>query len=92
MANIYEILGYNIDYYFRGKLIGSIKTDKPDRKVLGYTGRKNIILPNDIILKNKKYKKGIIVTTECSPICGKYIGTQEDKISAMLKTRLPYGT
>tara|TARA_R100000805_G_C3599957_1_gene100698 strand:- start:116 stop:391 length:276 start_codon:yes stop_codon:yes gene_type:complete len=90
MGNTFEILGYTIDYYFRGKLIGRIRTDKPDREVLGYTGRKNVVLEKDTILKNKKYKKGIIVTTECLPICGKYIGTHEDKITAMLNTRLPY--
>tara|TARA_B100001093_G_scaffold317312_1_gene302698 strand:+ start:610 stop:885 length:276 start_codon:yes stop_codon:yes gene_type:complete len=90
MKNTFEIKAYNVDYYLRGKLIGSIITKKPDREIMGYMGRKNTILEKDILLKNKKYKKGITVTTECLPICGKYIGTQEDKISAMLKTRLPY--
>jgi len=90
MNNPFEIVGYRIDYYIRGKYIGSERTDKPDRDVMGYQGRTTFNLPADIILKKKKYKMGTEVTTECMILCGKYIGTQEDKINAMLNSRIPY--
>ena len=54
MNNPFEIIGYSIDYYIRGKYIGSIKNDKPDRDVMGYHGRKTFKLLSDIILKKKK--------------------------------------
>ena len=90
MKNPFEIIGYFVDYRIRGKYIGSISIDKPDRDIMGYQGRKTYPLENDIILKKKKYKKGTIVTTECYPTCGKYIGTQEEKINVMLNSRIPY--
>jgi len=33
---------------------------------------------------------GTEVTNECMILCGKYIGSQEDKINAMLNSRIPY--
>ena len=90
MNNPFEIIGYSIDYYIRGKYIGSIKNDKPDRDVMGYHGRKTFKLLSDIILKKKKYKIGTEVTTECIVLCGKYIGTQEEKINAMINSIIGY--
>ena len=90
MKNPFKIEGYLIDYYLSGKYIGSIKIKKADRKVLGYLGRKQIILKEDKIFKNKKYKSGTKLITECIPICGKYNGTYEEKITAMFNSRLIY--
>ena len=90
MKKPFEIIGYFVDYRSRGKYIGSINIDKPDREIMGYQGRKTYPLENDTIIKKRKYKKGTIVTTECYPMCGKFIGTQEEKITAMLNSRIGY--
>ena len=58
---------------------------------MGYYGKKTHTLENDLILKNKKYKKGTVVTTECFPLCGKFIGTREEKLNAMYNSRIGYG-
>ena len=34
MKNQFEINGYSIDYYLRGKYVGSIKVNSPDRDVM----------------------------------------------------------
>ena len=34
------------------------------------------------MLKKRMYKKGTEFITECIPLCGKYLGTQEEKINA----------
>ena len=90
MSNTFEIIGYNIDYYLRGKYVGTMKRMTPDRETMGYTGRKTTIADKDIMLKKRMYKKGTEFTTECIPLCGKYLGTQEEKINAMLNSRVGY--
>lgn len=86
----FNIFGYYVDYNYQGRYIGSVTIDKPDREVMGYYGKKTHTLEKDLILKNKKYKKGTVVTTQCFPLCGKFIGTQEEKLSAMQNSRLGY--
>ena len=69
----FEIIGFHVDYKLNGKHVGSIRLDKPDRKEMGYAGRKNITITEDIILKKRKYKAGTTFITECYPLCGKLI-------------------
>jgi len=90
MKNPFKIEGYLIDYYLSGKYIGSKKLKEADRKVLGYVGRKQVTLSVDTIFKNKKYKAGTQLTTECIPICGKFNGSQDQKITAMMNSRVSY--
>lgn len=68
----YENLGYFIEYMVNGKYIGSINIEKPDRKTVGYCGRKYEIATEDIVFKNKKrIKKGTKYYTHLYPLCGR---------------------
>lgn len=70
----FEIHGFHIDYYVNKKYIGSVKIENPDREVYGYQGRKEELIENEIVFKNKKkIKKGSVATTELIPICGRMI-------------------
>lgn len=80
--SIFEIKGYSKDYFVKGKFIGTIVLDKPDRKVYAYAGKITEVLENDVLLKNKKIiKKGTEVVTELLPICGRarvgFFGSQK---------------
>lgn len=68
----FNITGYNLDWYFEGKFVGSTKAEK-DRQTFGYSGREKRILEADLILKKKTYKKGTEMVTELIPICGRII-------------------
>jgi len=83
---MFEINGYSKEYYIGSKLIGKEILETPDRKRLGYTGRKLETLQEDIMFK-KLYKKGTEVYTEVSPICGKLLGTQQEKINILANSR-----
>jgi len=66
-----EKVGFFKDYYANGKYLGSLTYVEKDREVLGYYGRKKEVLSEDLMLKNKKVKKGTEVVTELQVICGK---------------------
>jgi len=91
MQTDFEILGYSVDLYYQGKFYGSYKIEQPDRDILGYSGRKQETLTEDWAYKNKKLKKGTVVYTECYPICGRMIGTLEEKIKRLAESKLPFG-
>ena len=87
----FEIHGYMVDYYLRGKLIGHVKLDEPDREVLGYTGRKTEILNREVQLSNTKIiRSGVEVVTECIPICGKIKGSHNEKLNILFNSRIFY--
>lgn len=66
-----KIIGYSKDYYVNRKYIGSLVCEK-DRDVFGYNGRKEEILQNDVIFRNKKkIKKGTLVLTELQQLNGR---------------------
>ncbi len=68
----FEHLGYFVDYMVNNKCIGSINIEKPDREVIGYNGKQDIILENDITLSNNKViKKGTPCRTYLYPLCGR---------------------
>ena len=41
--------------------------------------------------KNKKIKAGETVTTECYPLCGRMIGTVEEKLKRLQESKQPFG-
>lgn len=86
----FDIFGYSVDYRLNGRYIGSVTIEKPDRDKMGYYGKKIETLTKDLVLKNKKYKKGTVVTTECYPLCGKFKGTHKEKLTAMQNSRIGY--
>ncbi len=71
----FKIESYFIEYHLDGKFIGHLIVDKPDRDIMGYQGRKQLTLENNIELtksgKTKVYKKGLKLTSECIPLCGR---------------------
>ena len=70
--SIFEIKGYTKDYFVKGKLIGTIVLEKPDRQKYGLYGKQVEVLENDFLLKNKKIiKKVTEFFTEFLPICGR---------------------
>jgi hypothetical protein len=83
---MFEIHGYIKEYYIGSKLIGKIQLQKPDREKHGYTGRRLETLEQDTKFK-QIYKKGTKVYTELSPICGRLLGTWEEKINILANSR-----
>jgi hypothetical protein len=42
--SVFEILGYTKDYFVKGKYIGGVVLEKPDRTIYGYAGKVKEIL------------------------------------------------
>jgi hypothetical protein len=74
----YENCGYHIDFMVGNKYIGSVKTETPDRNVMGYNGRKQHYATEKITLGKKSIDKGQTYHTYCYPICGRMIA--KDKL------------
>lgn len=71
MAYEFNIFAYAIEIYYNNKYYGNIIVDQPDRKVMGYMGRKEVTLTEDFVGKKKMLPKGTKVYTECVPLCGR---------------------
>lgn len=70
---MFEHLGYFKEYYINDKFAGKVNAEK-DRDQIGYFGRKNELLDQDVILDNKKkIKAGTKVVTVLYPLNGKRI-------------------
>ena len=69
--NVFEHVGYFKDYYVNRKFVGTVKVDEKDREVYGYTGRKEEVLTEDMVINKKKLKKGTTVITELGVLCGR---------------------
>lgn len=69
----FEIKGYSVSYYVNNKYVGSVTISEPDRSELGYTGRIEKVLTEDLIIGKKKIKKGTLVKTELQKICGRLV-------------------
>ena len=67
----FEILGYTKEFYVNRKYVGSLRVEEKDRDVLGYSGRKEEVLTDDLIINKKKLKKGTTVITELGILCGR---------------------
>ncbi len=77
--SIFHIFGYHVDYYVNSKYIGHVDIDNPDRKDLGYGGRQTYELVEPIQVTKSTGKttilpQGLVVQTECIPLCGKIKG------------------
>lgn len=71
METNFEHVGYFKDYYVNRKFVGTVKVDEKDREVYGYTGRKEEVLTEDMVINKKKLKKGTTVITELGVLCGR---------------------
>ena len=87
---MFEIIGYDFEIYFRGKYYGSIRMQKPDREVMGYSGRRELVLLDDWKYKRKRLKAGTVVVTECVPLCGKSLGSFKEKINVLENSKAYY--
>jgi hypothetical protein len=76
----FEHLGFSKDYILNGRYIGCVKLKKADREVMGYHGRKQELLPEDIDFGNRKLKAGTEVITELYPLCGEVIDNPFKKV------------
>lgn len=72
-SNRFEIIGFFRNYWVNGKLMGSIRLEKPDRKKLGWGGKTKEVLKENVFLPDTKktIKKGVEVTTELNALYGK---------------------
>jgi hypothetical protein len=72
-SNLFEIIGFFKNYWVNGKLMGSIKLDKPDRKEMGWAGKKSELVKEDIYLTDTKktVKKGTTAITELNALYGR---------------------
>ena len=72
-SRLFEILGFFKNYWVNGRLMGSIRLDKPDRKVMGWGGKKTEVLKEDVYLTDTKktVRKGTTAITECNALYGK---------------------
>lgn len=87
----FETHGYFLEFRIRQRYIGSLKLDKPDRKTVGYFGRKQYILEEDVYLDNKKkIKKGTEVDTWMYPICGRIKGDMKHRLDVLYNSRVGY--
>tara|TARA_R110000787_G_scaffold252435_2_gene357900 strand:+ start:150 stop:428 length:279 start_codon:yes stop_codon:yes gene_type:complete len=87
MKTDFEIIGYSVDIYYRKKYYGCYTIEQPDRDVIGYAGRRDEILTENWIYKNKRIKAGSTVTTECYPLCGRMIGSIDEKIKRLSESK-----
>lgn len=67
----FNLLGYYKDYYVNRKFVGTLRIEEKDREVFGYTGRKEEVLTEDLVINKKKIKKGTTVVTELGVLCGR---------------------
>ena len=94
----FKIFGYYLDIYYRGKYVGNIRLDKPDREVMGYSGRITEILTEDLLLIQKNgtpikllIPAGMEITSMCYPLCGRLEGNRFDQINTIYNSKLGYG-
>lgn len=68
----FEQLGFYKEFYVGSKFIGSINNCQKDREVIGYEGKQQETLQQEITLDNgRKLKKNTQVITMVYPLCGK---------------------
>lgn len=84
MTQVFEHLGYSIEYYVDGKYIGSRKTDT-NPIIFGYSSRQHFIADSTFTLTNamgkvKTIKKGSRYYTEAIQLCGKMLGDHRSKV------------
>jgi hypothetical protein len=72
-SNLFEVLGFYKSYWVNKKLLGSEKLEKPDRKQMGWAGKKTEVLKEDVYLPDTKktVKKGTTAITELNVLYGR---------------------
>lgn len=87
----FEIVGYHLDYYNdRNKFIGSVSIEKPNTNIFGYRSRKYSVADKKISFGKKCIKPGERYYSEIIPLCGKFIGTEKEKLDAMYNSKIFY--
>ena len=74
MRQVFEDLGFFIEYHVNNKYVGSIMVIENDRDCIGYYSRKDNVADEDIKFKNNKViKKGTQYHSYIYPLCGRKI-------------------
>lgn len=88
---MFQHVNYSKEFYKDGKFVGSLILEKPDRNIMGYSGRRieNISEPFEVKKTSKKITlKAGLYKTELIQICGKLIGTQKEKFEILKNSKL----
>lgn len=87
--NFFKPLAYYLDYYnMDNKFLGSLILKEPVSNKMGFHSKTFTTPIVNIKLDNKKIiKAGTDVYYKQLQLCGKYIGTQEEKINAMQQSQ-----
>ena len=67
----FESLGFFKEIYINRKYIGCISCDVEQNRKVGYVGRKNEVMGEDMVINKTKIKKGSVVETIYYPLCGR---------------------
>jgi hypothetical protein len=82
--HIFNIFGYHVDYWVNGKYCGHVRIQKPDRKIMSYSGRITETLVEPVQTNKTTLPVGATVTHECIPLCGSIHGsTLEERIAVL---------
>jgi len=83
MAQVFNILGYYLEFFVDGKFKGTTILEEPDRDLVGYYSRQDSIAEGLIVLDNgNKINKGIRYYTRMYPLCGKRLNNFNCKIKS----------
>ena len=84
----FKVLGYYEEYFVDNKFVGTKPSEFDGERTLGWFGRKTSFATEDIILeRGKKIKTGVKYFTYLQQLCGKFQGSQEDKINAIQQSQ-----
>ena len=67
----FESLGFFKEIYINRKYIGCIPCETDPTRKIGYMGRKNEVMGEDMVINKTKIKKGSVVETIYYPLCGR---------------------
>lgn len=88
MTTDFQTIGYFMDFYQNGKFIGTRLCDKQPNRQYGYCGRQKLHTHKSIALQRNKIVKPGFYITSYNRLCGKYIGTQQEKINAIISQNI----
>lgn len=71
--NKFEDIGFFVEYIVESKLIGTKIVEENESGKIGYESTQHFTATEDILLKNKKIKKGTNYYTRIYPLCGRPI-------------------
>lgn len=84
----FQVLGYFEEYFIDGKFIGTLPCQYDSQRQFGWFGRKTSYATEDIILeRGKKIKAGTKYYTYVQQLCGKFQGSQEEKVNAIQQSQ-----